>query len=188
MKLLGVDPGLAALGLAVVELEADSVRVLDLRVIRTHPCAKKRRIRRTDDLGDRLRIIAEALHHHYLPLPGLVAVCVEAAAVPYRHGRLMTKPSTVAALGRVRGTIDALAAWRGLPVVEETPQAIKRLLTGRQNASKLDVQKALEARFPEVATLWPQQRTLREHRVDALAAVVAGLETDVVRAARRGAA
>jgi len=187
MKLLGVDPGLAACGLAIVELGA-SPRVLSLTVARTGPSAKKRRLRAADDLGDRLRAIATVLYARLQEHADLVAFCVESKAIPFRNGRMMVKPSAVSALGRVRGLLDAFAVERGLPILEETAQTLKLLTAGRKDASKADVQAALEQRFPEVKALWPAQKTLQEHAADALAAVVAGLESDVVRAALRARA
>lgn len=186
MKLIGIDPGLAACGLAVVDLDRGAgARVLWLQVIRTAPSPKMRRLRSADDLGDRLRAIATVLHARLQEHPDLVAFCVESKAIPFRGGRMMVKPSAVSALGRVRGLLDAFAVERALPIIEETAQTLKLLTAGRRDASKADVQSALEQRFPEVTALWPTQKTLVEHAADALAAVVAGLESDVVRAALR---
>lgn len=187
MVLIGVDPGLAALGLAVVELGDSGAWVRSLEVIRTQPSQKKRRLRAGDDLGDRVRFIAAAILARLQELPNLVAICVESKAIPFRGGRMMVKPSVVSALGRVRGLLDAFAVVRGLPVLEETAQELKRLTTGRRDASKAEVQAALELRFPESRTLWPKQKTLQEHAADALAAAVVGLESDLVRAAVRAA-
>jgi Holliday junction resolvasome RuvABC endonuclease subunit len=187
MTLLGIDPGLAACGLAVVDLTGRETKVRRVGVIRTVPSARRRRLRTTDDLGDRLRLLAVALHAHFLELQDLVAVCIEAKAIPFRGGKMTVRPSAVAALGRVRGLLDAFAAERALPVIEETPQVLKLLTTGKRHASKAEVQGALELRFPEVKALWPAQKTLVEHAADALASVVAGLESDVVRAALRAA-
>jgi Holliday junction resolvasome RuvABC endonuclease subunit len=75
-----------------------------------------------------------------------------------------------------------------LPIIEETAQTLKLLTAGKRDASKADVQAALEQRFPEVKNLWPTQKTLIEHAADALAAVIAGIESDVVRAALRARA
>ncbi len=185
MKLLGIDPGLAACGIAIADLAGGTPRVIALRVVRTEPSAKKRRLRSADDLGDRIRAIATVLRARLEEHPDLVAFCVESKAIPFRGGRMMVKPSAVSALGRVRGLLDAFAVERGLPIIEETAQTLKLLTAGRRDASKADVQAALELRFPEVKALWSTQKTLIEHAADALAAVVAGLESDVVRAALR---
>jgi len=188
MKLMGIDPGLAACGIAIVDLSAAVPRVLSLHVARTEPSAKKRRLRSADDLGDRLRAIATVVHARLQEHPDLVAFCVESKAIPFRGGRMLVKPSAISALGRVRGLLDAFAVERALPIIEETAQTLKLLTAGKRDASKVDVQAALELRFPEVKALWPTQKTLQEHAADALAAVVAGLESDVVRAALRARA
>ena len=143
MKLMGIDPGLAACGIAIVEL-GGTPRVLSLTVARTEPSAKKRRLRSADDLGDRLRAIATVLHARLQEHPDLVAFCVESKAIPFRGGRMMVKPSVVSALGRVRGLLDAFAVDCALPIIEETAQTLKLLTTGRRDASKTDVQAALE--------------------------------------------
>jgi Holliday junction resolvasome RuvABC endonuclease subunit len=187
MTLLGVDPGLAACGLAVVDLLSSGATVRRVGVIRTAPSARRRRLRALDDLGGRLRVLAIGLHAQFQELEDLVAVCIEAAAIPFRGGRMNVRPSAVSALGRVRGLVDAFAAERDLPIIEETPQALKLLTAGKRDASKARVQESLERRFPEVRGMWPAQRTMVEHAADALAAVVAGLESDVVRAALRAA-
>src|SRR5712692_2675830 len=139
MKLLGVDPGLAACGLAIVELDGADARVHSVQVVRTAPSAKKRRLRSSDDLGDRVRCIAEALIRCFIAHPGIIAICVESKAIPFRGGRMMVKPSVVSALGRVRGLLDAFAVERGLPIIEETAQTLKLLTAGRRDASKADV-------------------------------------------------
>jgi len=185
MKLIGIDPGLAACGVAIVDITSVTPRVITLNVVRTAPSAKKRRLRSADDLGDRVRGIATVLRARLEEHRDLVAICVEAAVIPVVGGRMRAKPSILIALGRVRGLLDAFAVERGLPIIEETAQTLKLLTAGRRDASKADVQAALELRFPEVKALWPTQKTLIEHAADALAAVVAGLESDVVRAALR---
>ena len=77
---------------------------------------------------------------------------------------------------------------RGLPIIEEIPQELKRLATGSRDASKAEVQAALELRFPETQAMWARHGTLHEHAADALAAAVAGLESDLIRVAIRAVA
>jgi Holliday junction resolvasome RuvABC endonuclease subunit len=185
VTVLGVDPGLACLGLATVELGAGGPCVRQLRVVRTQPSQKKRRLRAGDDLSDRVRTLATALHVRLQELPGLVAIGCEAQALPFRGGRMQVRPSAIAALGRVRGLLDAFSVSRQVPVLEETAQELKRLATGRRDASKVEVMDALCERFPEARGMLPVQSSLQEHAADALAAAVAALESDAVRAALR---
>ncbi len=84
------------------------------------------------------------------------------------------------------GVIAAVAQRHGLPVVQASPQQVKKALCGRRDASKMDVKGALERRYSGLP--WPPQQTLVEHAADALAAAVACLEHQVVRMARRMAA
>jgi Holliday junction resolvasome RuvABC endonuclease subunit len=179
VRLIGLDPGLASFGVAVVRLEPVRAVVEAVRVIRTQPSAKKRRLRKSDDTADRCRQIFRELAP--LVTGDVVALCCEATALPF--GRVQT--SVVSALGRVRGLVDALAEMHGLPVLEEGPMVLKRLTTGSKSASKEEVRERLQVMFPELVTMWPPQQTLREHAGDAVAAVIAGLQSDVVLAARR---
>jgi Holliday junction resolvasome RuvABC endonuclease subunit len=184
MKIIGIDPGLAACGIAVMRLKP--FEPLLVRVVRTAKADNRRRLRQSDDLGDRLRSIADVLwevvREHQSEL---VAICVEAKAIPFRGGRMIVKPSVVSALGRVRGLVDAIGSFYQLPVLEETAQILKQLTTGDKSASKDDVKLALEKRWPELRAVWPPQKTLHEHAADAVAAAVAGEQSDVVRAALR---
>lgn len=180
MRIVGIDSGLATFGYCIVRLGEPDV-VENVQVLRTERSAEKRRIRVADDTADRISYLAGELHEVLKRTPDVVALCVEAVALPY--GKLQT--SVVSALGRARGIVDTLAVVHGLPVVEEQPQFLKKLATGTKSASKEDVQTALEARFPELGALWPPQKTLREHAGDAVAAALAGLQSDVVKAARR---
>lgn len=179
MKLIGFDPGLAAFGYGVVDVEQR--KALEVGVFRTQPNKKQRRIRKADDTADRCQDLARSLMALIMRHPELVAICVEQTALPFRR----VKHSVVSALGRVRGLVDALSVFYNLPVVEETPQQLKKLICGRQDASKLDMQEAVEALFPGVEALWPTQKTLIQHAADATGATKAGLESDIVRVATR---
>jgi Holliday junction resolvasome RuvABC endonuclease subunit len=179
LLVLGIDPGFASLGLAVVELLPVGERIVSVQVLRTQPNKAKRNIRKADDNSDRARELARLLEAAITP--DVVALCVEAIALPF--GRV--QHSVVSNLGRIRGVLDALAEVHGLPIIEETPGTLKLLATGDRTASKEVVQECLEERFPGLEALWPPQKGLIEHASDAVAAVLAGLQSDVVLAARR---
>lgn len=182
VKIIGIDPGLANFGIAVFEVIPPTfVRV---EVWRTKPDHKARRIRKADDTADRCRELGRQLLD--LVDERVIAIAVEAVALP--HGKIQT--SVVSALGRVRGLIDAVAELHRLPVLEETPQAVKRRLCGDRSASKDAVRQELERRYPRLSELWPPQKTLLEHAGDAAAVAHLALDSDVVQAAvrARGAA
>lgn len=78
------------------------------------------------------------------------------------------------------------AVLLGLPIVQATPQEVKRATTGARDASKDDVRAALERRYgPLAAFLGALPDGEHEHPVDALAATVACLDSEPLRMARR---
>lgn len=179
MKILGIDTGLASFGIAVADVSASGLRFERVEVWTTKPTAKKRRVRKADDTAERVRMLAGCLHQ-LIAETRPVAVCVEAVALPFGRAR----SSVVSALGRARGIVDALVEVHRLPVLESTPQEIKRGTAGADNASKDSVRLALEAAYPELAALWPQA-TLVEHAADAAASLHVCRNADVVLAALR---
>lgn len=180
MKLLGLDPGYAAFGMGLIDLDGSRPRVAHVSVVTTE--ANKEAATKAKDLGDRIAIIAKELRR--LMGPDVLAICVEMRAIPYRKGKLMVQPSVVSGLGRARGLVDMLALEYGVPVVEVSPQSLKFKLTGDQGATKLDVQNALVGVFPELPQMWPQRIAEREHGADAVGAAWVGYHSDIVRAAR----
>lgn len=183
MKLIGIDPGLAAFGVCVAEVSATELRFKTVEVWTTKPAGHARRLRKSDDTGERSRTIAARLHQLIVSQKP-VALCIEATALPF--GRV--RSSVVSMLGRVRGVVDALAEVHQLPVLEETPQRIKLAAAGAANANKDAVREALESTHPELSALWPTQSSLLEHAADACATVHACRTADVVLAALRARA
>ena len=156
MRIIGCDPGLASFGLAVAVLE-ERVRVERVEVLRTEASARARRIRKADDNSERARALARELLR-VLDGQSVVAICVEAVALPF--GRV--QHSVVSNLGRVRGLLDALAEVYEVPIIEETPQALKRLITGRGDASKEEVRRALNGNICRCGTYRGVRRAVVE--------------------------
>jgi len=80
-----------------------------------------------------------------------------------------------------------------LPMVQATPQDIKKALCNNKSASKEDIRRAMEARYPDQfedfkarfpAKKPPQPNGQWEHGFDAAGSVVTCLDTDVLRMAR----
>lgn len=174
MFVLGIDPGFATLGLAIVDVAA-AVTVARTWVFRTEKSPRKHAVRASDDNVRRAREIAEELRatiRTYRP----AAIATEGQSWPRNAG-------ASAKVGIAWGVLAAVADAHQLPMVQASPQQIKRVLCGVKTATKEQVIAAVEARFGEVG--WPPQASLREHAADAIGAVVACLDSSVLQMARR---
>lgn len=136
MRILGVDPGLQCTGWAVIGRDDWHPQVIEAGVIRTRsgqsPEAR---------LAEIYRGVAEVIE----ALAPEVAV-VEALYAHYRH------PRTAILMGHARGVIFLAAAQHHLPVKSYSATRIKKVLTGNGLASKLQVQRTVQAvlRLPKL--------------------------------------
>jgi crossover junction endodeoxyribonuclease RuvC len=125
-SVLGVDPGVARCGLAVVGRRG---RTSDLRFATTV-------ITPADaDESVRFRLIAEAAR----------AAIAEHQPAAVAVERVAWSRNQVSALhvARATGVIILVAAEAGLPVAEYAPNEVKQAVTGVGNADKAQVQRAL---------------------------------------------
>lgn len=177
MIVLGIDPSLCNTGIAAVDLHADGERVIEASVVRTAPSAKKHRVLAGDDNARRVTEIARALD-------AAIAKHVPAALVIEMPGG-SKGAKAAAALALSVGVVVTIATIRKLPLVQVQPLDVKRAMTGRKNADKDEVLLAVERRFPDLE--WPADlpQGCWEHAADAVGAVVAALDSDALRMARR---
>ncbi len=131
--ILGIDPGLGTTGYAVLRVEDRDGRV---EVIEAGACrfSGKNSLALADRLvqieADLMAIIAEHA-------PNIVAV--EQLYAHYKH------PRTAILMGHARGVILLVAAREGIEVRSFAATRVKRHLTGNGRASKLQVQRAVQA-------------------------------------------
>lgn len=183
MFVLGVDPGFASVGYAVVELFPSGEQVLETRVFRTAKSDAKLNTLAADDTVRRTREIAKDLEQMLERLMNcegdrrLVAICAEAMSYP-RNAVVAAK------MAMTWGVLAANAERRNLALVQASPQQVKKAVCGTGSASKDEVATALVTRYREIPGIAELPRTLREHAYDALAAVVCCLGSEVVRMAR----
>jgi len=185
---LGIDTGLAHTGLAMVYIGAhhSQDRVLGVAVITTKPSSKKLNVLASDDLARRARELAGGIDMH-LGVWGVEPdlICREAQSLP-------RNASSAAKIGRAFGITDAHQRLRGVPVVEPTPQGIKRVTTGKASATKAEVQAGVLRRLGESEALQAWHETARkgdlEHGFDAMGAVLASYDSGYMQMLRRGAA
>lgn len=169
----GFDPSLSHFGYAVANVLTFGSRPIWLAVgvVVTKPVGAASKTEdnriRFQGLARELRRVVRA-HGH----PDVIAV----EAVALMHGR--TTLTTISALGRARGLVDAMAAEFGVDAREFQPQTLKKALTGDRSAEKDDVERALVRRYPELEALFARLAPAnREHAADACAAVHAALTT-----------
>uniref|UniRef100_A0A6H1ZB09 Putative Crossover junction endodeoxyribonuclease n=1 Tax=viral metagenome TaxID=1070528 RepID=A0A6H1ZB09_9ZZZZ len=186
---LGVDPGLAKFGWVLVEL-GDKWRVLEAGCIETASETTKAGVTASEDLARRGRrlhgeLITAIANHHIKPQ----VICAEAMSYPRVPGKggkgstIMPKP--VAQLGYAWGVICALAnELDGAPICHASPQAIKKAVCGLANASKADVQLALE-HMMGLRIFEGLNKGKVDHAADALGAVVACKDQQAMKMARR---
>lgn len=128
-RVLGIDPGLNITGYGVIEPCGRSVRVLDAGVIRFAP--RTGIPARLVELERELEVL---FREHR---PDLCAV--EQLYAHYAH------PRTAILMGHARGVILLVAARHGARIRELLPTRIKRSIAAYGHASKLQMQKAVQA-------------------------------------------
>jgi crossover junction endodeoxyribonuclease RuvC len=126
MDVLGIDPGVARLGLAMVARRGRITRVIWAQTIRTSA---------DDDESSRLMELADAVRGAIRQYrPGAVAI-----------ERVSFNRNVVSALSvaRATGALMVVAAEAGLEVQEYAPTEVKSAVTGSGNADKKQVREAL---------------------------------------------
>lgn len=123
MTVLGIDPGSRKMGWAVVHRQGQVLTRISSGTLTTKHDAPL-----PERLGGLLTALEE-LFTRFQPM----ALAVESAFV---H----ENPHTALVLGQARGLPIALAAARGLPVLELPPATVKRTVVGNGRAEKIQVQ------------------------------------------------
>ena len=127
MRVLGVDPGTAALGYGIVEGTGGRLRAVDFGCFETSPDL---------DLGARLMAIHRFLGDLFaLHQPDLVAI---------ERLFFSKNAQTAIAVGQARGVILLAAAEASVPVREATPSEIKSAVAGHGAADKAQVAKMVQ--------------------------------------------
>jgi len=130
MTILGIDPGIATMGFAILETEKMTVKKIRWGCITTEsalPTAERLFYLRTE-----LRTLIESAHP-------------DRAAVEKLY--FYNNAKTAMVVGEARGVILATLHEAGLPIFEYTPLEVKRAVTGSGNADKKQVQKMLTMVF-----------------------------------------
>jgi Holliday junction resolvasome RuvABC endonuclease subunit len=179
VRALGLDTGLACFGWAIADV-GEEPRCLALGVIRT--AKDPRKVLLAIDNYRRAQHVVRGLAQALELYPDIGVVCAETIS-------FVRNASTMAQIGYAWGIVAALLERHDPPLalLQASPQEIKAACCPKiKNASKLDVQEALEGRFGHSVRgqLLEYPKTLREHPADALGAIVACLNRDEMRLAK----
>ena len=132
-RVVGIDPGLNVTGYGVVACRGDEVKLLEAGVIRMPR-------RQAENLPERLESLFVELQRvleEFKPQ----AMCLEEV---YSHPGY---PRTAILMGHARGVICLAARLAGIPVLSFPAKRVKQSVTGNGNASKLQVQRAVQNFF-----------------------------------------
>ena len=125
-RVLGVDPGLARLGLAVVDVEGRKTTLVWAGAVATSTGSEE---------SERLRQLCAAVRDA-ISIHRPASVAVERVAWNKNHVSALT-------VARATGAIMVVAAEAGLSVTEYGPNEVKIAVTGMGNADKSQVRRAL---------------------------------------------
>ena len=128
--ILGVDPGLTRCGFAALHARGAAIDVVAMGVL-TSPSDM--------DLAERLAM----LHGDFESLLNEV----RPHAVAVERVFFQSNVSTAMSVAQASGVVLALAASRGIPVVQYSPSQVKSAVAGSGNADKLAVQKMVQRRL-----------------------------------------
>jgi len=130
-RVLGIDPGLNITGYGCIERGRGDPSIVEAGAIRTKPKADTP-TRITQIHADLVEIIEELQ-------PDLVSV--EKLYAHYAH------PRTAIIMGHARGVVLLAAQQAGVGIKDVAATEVKKSLTGNGHATKLQVQRAIQAVF-----------------------------------------
>ena len=127
MRILGIDPGLATTGFAILDIEGNAKRLIDVGVIRTP--AKLPLGQRLKELYEDMQSILKEYKPKYCSIEQLFFSKNVTTGIQVSHAR---------------GVIIMALHEHGVEVHEYTPSAMKRALTGDGRADKKAIQKMVK--------------------------------------------
>jgi crossover junction endodeoxyribonuclease RuvC len=128
-RVLGIDPGLHITGYAVVDFAGREPQIAEAGTIRSNTQADMSQ-RITQIYADLVEILAETK-------PNLVAI--EQLYAHYKH------PRTAILMGHARGVILLACQQAGISIANLAATNVKKSATGNGHATKLQVQRAIQA-------------------------------------------
>ncbi|HEY6293361.1 MAG TPA: crossover junction endodeoxyribonuclease RuvC [Terriglobia bacterium] len=132
-RVLGIDPGLNVTGYGVIEYRGREAKLIEAGVIRLPRASNGTLAARLERLFESVREVIDEFQPD--------KVCLEEV---YSHADY---PRTAILMGHARGVICLAARMANVSVVSLPAKRIKQAVTGNGNASKLQVQRAVQHHF-----------------------------------------
>jgi len=153
VEIVGVDPGLAATGIGIVNGDGRRISRFSYGCIKTSP--KDTLPKRLEQLFSEIALILQDRRPNLLVVEDIFS--------------LGSYPKSGINLGKVTGVILLAGSKAGVPVMEIPVREAKQILTGNGNASKNQLEKA-------VRSLLGLEKPIRPHHAsDAVALAVIGM-------------
>lgn len=174
----GLDPSLSNFGMVKgsLDLESGILTVTQIQLIETKPESKNKTVRKNSIDLERSRKLYKELTEF---IKDVDLVCVE-IPVGSQSARAMTS----------YGICIGLLASIDLPLIQVTPTEVKLAATNSKTASKAEMINWAVLNYPEAQWLTVTRKGItnfvdkNEHMADALAAIVAGVQTDIFKQLR----
>lgn len=122
MIILGIDPGIARVGWAVIETTRPNLKTISFGCIETDKSEKPER--RLEQIHKAILLLCKKFHPDCMSVEELF---------------FAANAKTAIGVGQSRGVILLSAAMAKIPVVSYTPLAVKRAITGDGKADKKQV-------------------------------------------------
>jgi len=171
---IGIDVGLANMGVVKAELLPQGFAIVDAFVISTEKSDKKREVKVADDNIRRVMELVDKLYPVFDD--DVIAICAEALSLP-------RNASAASKISLAFGAMATIATINNIPILQSSPQEVKKATVGTKSASKTEMIAAIKQRFPKMK--WPKKTTLHEHQADATASIVSCLNHPVLVSAKK---
>jgi len=146
-------------------------------IFSTEQSDKKRHVLACDDNLRRVGEIALFIDEK-IRINSVKIICSEAISYPRNAG-------AAAKVALCFGAIGCIAKLTNTPIVQASPQEVKKRLCGKKDASKEDVERAVKAKYDLSKFLVGVRVSLHNHAFDALASAITCFDSDAVVMARR---
>ena len=183
----GVDPGFANFGVGLVRLLPKGEEIARIEVLRTKSQTKRRHLLAVDDDSRRLAWLGDQFNGMCTEHKVRVIIAEEKRRLPHS--------GSAAKLAMGWAVAVLVARLLGIPFLQVTPGEIKLATAGSERSAKREVEIAIIERDPASdairkfnESMWDKTRNKlkkhREHGFDALGAIVAVLDSELIRAIR----